>query len=190
MTTMKEWVRTHPYLALILSYVLVFVVMTGLWWGMTGRNLVDSAFTGAMWAAGYGIVAFFETKRRRKTNARLEEHGQIMAYIRYPDARPGSLGSIWNQGIATPAAGSLHFQPAVYDTLEPSGRAATISVRDVLSQRRKLSGRDRRYIQAAGIQALMLATDGGRVELAAAPESLDRLREVLGFRGAAAGDGS
>ena len=128
----------------------------------------------------YWLVAIFQVRRRLKANTRLEEHAQIMVYIRYPDARPGSLSSIWNQGIATPSAGSIHFQPAVYDTLEPSGRATTIKVRHLLPERRNLRGKDRKYIQIYGIQAVTLLTDDGKVELAARPESLHKLGEVVG----------
>ncbi|MGO4587139.1 hypothetical protein AB4Z38_25150 [Arthrobacter sp. 2RAF6] len=103
-----------------------------------------------------------------------------MAYIRYPDSPAGSLSSIWNQGIATPSAGSIYFQPAVYDTLEPSGRPTTIKVTDLLQDRRKDSGKDRRYIQFYGIQAMTLLTEDGKVEIAAPPESLDKLAEALG----------
>ncbi len=109
-----------------------------------------------------------------------------MAYIRYPDSPAGSLTSIWNQGIATPSTGSIHFQPAVYDTLEPSGRATTIKVQELLPQRRKLRGKDGRYIQVPGLEAMTLLTDEGKVDVAARPESLDKMSEVLGGRSAAA----
>jgi hypothetical protein len=76
--------------------------------------------------------------------------------------------------------GSIRFQPAVYDTLEPSGRPTTIKVLDLLPERRKVSGKDRKYIQVFGIQAMTLLTDDGKVEIAAAPESLDKLIKVVG----------
>lgn len=177
---MKEWVRAHPYLALTLGYVLFFVFTTAVWWGVGSRDLADALLTGFLWTLGYCFIAVFETRRRRKTKARLEEHGQVMAYIRYPDSPAGSLSRIWNQGIATPSTGALHFQPAVYDTLEPSGRATTIKVQDLLPERRKLRGKDSRYIQVLGIEAMTLLTDEGEVEIAALPESLDKLSEVLG----------
>lgn len=187
---MKEWVRTHPYLTLAVGYLLLFIVYAGLWLAFTAGDLEEAVFNAAMWTLAYWLLAFFQTRRRRRTKARLDERGQTMAYIRYPESRAGSLSSIWNQGIATPGAGSIHFQPAVYDTLEPSGRAINMKVYDVLPQRRKLTGKDRRYIQVAGIQALTLVTDGGKVEIAASPESLDKLSEVPGCRGAATGGGS
>ena len=65
-----------------------------------------------------------------------------------------------------PSTGSIQFQPAVYDTLEPSGRATTIKVHDLLPERRKLRGKDRKYIQVIGIQAMTQLTDVGKVEIA------------------------
>ena len=104
---------------------------------------------------------------------RLDEEGQVRAFIRYPDSFPGSLSSIWNQVVATPTAGSIRFQPAVYDNLEPSGRPTEFRVRKVFPERRKVTGKDRKYMPAYGFRAITLLTDGSKVELAASPESLD-----------------
>ncbi|UKA60022.1 hypothetical protein [Arthrobacter sp. FW306-2-2C-D06B] len=68
----------------------------------------------------------------------------------------------------------------MYDTLEPSGRATTIKVQDLLPGRRKVSRKDRKYIQVYGIEAMTVLTDEGAVEIAAHPESLERVSEVLG----------
>ena len=179
---MKKWVRRHPYVALALGYVIFFVFASAVWFFVGSFDLVDSVITAFVWTLGYWLVGVFETRRRNETKARLDNHGQIMAYIRYPDSPAGSLSSIWNQGIATPSTGSIHFQPAVYDTLEPSGRATTINVQDLLPERRKVGGKDRKYIPVHGIQAMTLLTNDGAMEIAAHPESLDKLCEVLGER--------
>ncbi|MEV8146790.1 hypothetical protein AB0O52_01425 [Arthrobacter sp. NPDC080073] len=177
---MKKWVRQHPHLAMAVGYILFFLFATAVWMAVGRRGLADSVITAIVWTLGYWLLAVFGMRQRRKARARLKEDGQIMAYIRYPDSRTGSLSSLWNQGIATPSAGSIHFQPAVYDTLEPSGRATTIKVQDLLPGRRKVSRKDRKYIQVYGIEAITVLTDEGAVEIAAHPESLDRLSEVLG----------
>ena len=114
---MKEWGRQHPYLVMAFGYVLFIVFATAIWMAIGRRGLADSAITASVWTLGYWVLAVFGMRRSRKTKARLEENGKIMAYIRYPASRAGSLSSIWNQGIATPSPGSIHFQPAVYDTL-------------------------------------------------------------------------
>jgi hypothetical protein len=179
---MKEWARAHPNLALAAGYVVFFVFVTAVWWVFASHDLENALVTAFVWTLAYFLFAIFQTRRKRESTARLEEHRQFLAYIRYPDFRPGSLSSIWNQGIATPSTGSIHFQPAVYDTLEPSGRATTINVQELLPDRRKITGNDRKYLPAYGLQAMTLMTDNGKVEIAARPESLDKLCEVLGFR--------
>lgn len=138
-----------------------------LWWAAFTNSLV------------YLVLAAFQIRQVRKTKQRLDEHGQVKAFIRYTDSLQGSLSGVWHQGIATPGEGTVHFQPAVYDSLEPSGRPTELKVQEVLSGRRKISGKDRKYLPVYGFQAVTLLTDGGKVELAASPESLDRLAEVV-----------
>lgn len=179
---MKDWVRAHPYLTLAMGYVFFFVFTTALWWVFGPHDLENALITAAVWTLGYFLFAVFQTRQRRKSKARLDEQGQFLAYIRYPGFRPGSLSSIWNQGIAQASTGSLHFQPAGYDTLEPSGRPTTITVQSLLPDRRKVNGKDRKYILVNGLQAMTLMTDNGKAEIAARPDALDTLGEVLGRR--------
>ncbi|ALE04761.1 hypothetical protein AL755_03480 (plasmid) [Arthrobacter sp. ERGS1:01] len=175
---MKKWVRKHPYLALTVGYIFLFVFGTGIWL-VTRHDLAYALTTSFAWTLIYGLFAVFQVRRRIKAKARLEDHGQVMIYLRYPDSRPGSLNGIWNQGIATPSPRALQFQPAVYDTLEPSGRSTTINIQELLPDRRKLNGNDRKYIPAYGLRAMALMTDKGNVEIAATSESLDKLSVVL-----------
>lgn len=176
---MKKWVRLHPYLALVIGYVILFVFTTAAELVIGARDLVDALLTAFIYTSIYWLFALFQLRHDRKTKQRLDQNGQFRAFIRYPDSRPGSLSGIWNQGIATPDAGIIRFQPAVYDSLEPSGRGTEFAVQEVLPDRRKVSGKERRYLPAYGFQAVTLLTDGGKVELAASPESLDRLTKVL-----------
>jgi len=176
---MKNWVRQHPYLALAAGYVVFFFIVGAMWLVVKPGDLADAAVRAFMNTLVYWLLALFQIRNLRKTNARLKEHGQLRAYIRYPESRPGSLSGIWNQGIVTPAAGSLQFQPAVYDSLEASGRAITLTVETVLPQRWKVRGKDRKYIGSFGVYAMTVLTGHGKVEIAAVPESLDRLAEAL-----------
>jgi hypothetical protein len=175
---MKKWIRRHPYLALAFGYVLLFVVAAAVRLVFDASDPAAVLFKTFMNTLVYGLFALFQIRKVRKTRQRLDEHGQFRAFIRFPDSRPGSLSGIWNQGIATPAAGSIRFQPAVYDNLEPSGRPTELKVQEVLPERRKVSGKERKYMPAYGFQAVTLLTEGGRVELAASPESLDKLTGV------------
>lgn len=174
----KTWVRGHPYQALALGYVIFFVCAAAVRLALGANGLADALLSAFIYTSVYGLFALFQLRRARKTTRRLDDNGQVKAFIRYPDSRPGSLSSIWNQGIATPGAASIRFQPAVDDSLEPSGRAVEITVREVLPERRKIGGKDRKY-RPASYQAVIVLTDAGRIELAASPESLDRLTRVL-----------
>ncbi len=177
---MKKWVRRHPYLALALGYVPLFVFATAVWLVMISRNFLDAVFSAFMNTLVYWLLALFQLRRSRATKARLDENGQFRAYVRYPDSLPGSLSGIWNQGIATVEAGVIHFQPAVYENLRPSGRPTDFKVHEFPLERRKVTGKERRYLPGYGFRAVTLLTDEGKVELAASPESLDRLAEAVG----------
>ncbi|MCF3138250.1 hypothetical protein LRQ04_03175 [Paenarthrobacter sp. AR 02] len=179
---MKQWIRRHPYLALVWGYVIFFVLLTAGWMVIGRRDLLDSLITALMYTVVYVLLAVFQLRRIGKTNQRLGEAGQFRAFLRYPDSRPGSLSGIWNQGIATPSPGVIHFQPAVYDNLEPSGRATEIEVLEVVHERRNVGGKDRKYITGYGYEVLTLLTEGSRVELAARPESLDQVIENVDMK--------
>ncbi|MFF2604600.1 hypothetical protein [Arthrobacter koreensis] len=73
----------------------------------------------------------------------------------------------------------LRFQPAVYDNLEPSGRATDFVVQEVLPERRKVRRNERKYLWDVGYEVVTLLTDKGRVQVAASPETLDSLVELL-----------
>ncbi|MCU1566307.1 MAG: hypothetical protein JWQ56_1244 [Pseudarthrobacter sp.] len=177
---MKKWVRRHPYLALAFGYILTFVISTGVWLLFSARGLVDALVSAFFNTLVYWLLAIFQIRNLRKTEQRLDEQGQFRAYIRYPDALPGSLSGIWNQGIATPGNGTLRFQAAVYDSLEPSGRPTELKVHEILPERLKISGKDRKYLPVFGYEAVTLLTASGKVQLAASPEALDRLMELAG----------
>lgn len=181
---MKEWIRVHPYQALAMGYVLFFAVGTGIWI-VAGRDLKYALFTAFVWTLFYWLIALTQIRRRRKATLSLQDQGQMMVYLRYPDSRPGSLSSIWSQGIATPCSNpspnSIQFQPAFYDTLEPFGRDTTIAILDFSPERRKVGGKDRKYIPDYGLQAMTFATDEGTIEIAAQPETLDQLIAALGL---------
>ena len=179
---MKEWLRDHPHQALAVGCVLFFAFGTGIWIA-AGRDLKTALVTAFVWFLFYWFIALTQLRRRRKTTASLEGRGQTMVYLRYPDSRPGSLDSIWNQGIATPSStpSSIHFQPALYDTLEPAGRATTIAIEGFSPERRNVSRKDRKYIPDYGFQAMTFTTETGPLEIAAHAETLDKLTRTLGL---------
>lgn len=166
-------------MALTFGYVIFGMFATAVWLVVSQRSLIDALISGFIYTLIYWLFAVFQLRNVRKTKLRLDEHGQFKAFIRYPDSRPGSLSGIWNQGVATPDTGSIRFQPAVYDSLEPSGQPTDLTVWRVLPNRRKIIRQERKYLPAYGYLAVTLLTDGGKVELAATPDSLDKLTEVV-----------
>ena len=104
----------------------------------------------------------------------------MLVYVRYPNSLPGSLSGIWNMGVATYDGTAMKFQPAVYDTLEPSGRPTTFSaMAPVSKEARTLDRKERRYVTQREFQAIRLATDKGDIEVAAGPESLRKILDML-----------
>lgn len=175
----KNWIRLHPYQALAWGYVVFLVFITAASLIRESPDVADALFSAFLYSLIYWLGAFFQARRVRMTKKRLDEHGQSKTYIRYPDSRPGSLSGTWNQGIATPGPGSIRFQPAVYDSLEPSGRATDFIVEEVLPDRRRINRKERKYLYDFGYEVVTLLTDKGKVQLAASPESLDRLVKLL-----------
>jgi hypothetical protein len=171
----RGWVQRHPRAVFGLGFLVGWTVVAAV--GLAfGDPPADAFIDASIWTVLFGVVIAYGLRRTRRVNARLEDKGQILAYLRYPDALPGSLSGIWNMGIATPGAGRINFQPAVYDTLEPSGRPTRIQVLEVLPGRRPISREDRRHIGGiATLQVMSLHTDQGRVEIAASPDSLGKL---------------
>lgn len=178
---MRPWVKKHPVVVCALSLVLIFVGWLALLvaWGSPAEEAAVQALMGV----GIGsLVAFFIAGSRRKTERKLEAHCQILAYIRYPNSPPGSLSGIWNQGVLTPSVGKLEFQPALYDSLVPSGTVTVFNVLHVSPKVRKLRGRDSRYLGVVGFQAISATTDQDVIDIAASPASLQKLIERLASR--------
>jgi hypothetical protein len=175
---MKEWVRGHLRLVVAVALVLEWAVLVG--GGLAlGRTPIDAIINAAIWTVISGMILAFELRRRGRTKARLDAHGQIMVYMCYPDSLPGSLSGIWNMGIAKPDGRSIQFQPAVYDTLEPSGRPIEINVIQVLPERRPITSKERKYVGGIGIQVMSLITEKGKVDIAGSSESLAKLVDAL-----------
>lgn len=175
---MKLWAEEHRLRVAVTAVVLGWgaVVAVDMF---RGRPLEDALVNASFWMAAVAMTGYFTWKRSRKTADRLSEHGQILLYLRYPDARPGSLSGIWNMGVATLEQGRIEFQPAVYDTLEPSGRGTALTGLEALSVPRRLSRQDAKYVSQRLFQVMTLASDGGRIEIAASPGSFQTIRETV-----------
>lgn len=142
---MRQWMQKHPRWTVALALLVEWSALTTVY-RLFGEPMLDATVQAAIWTAISAVGWLFTWRQTRSTATRLEDNGQILSYIRYPDSRPGSLSSPWNMGIATPHPGRIDFQPAVYDTLEPSGRPTSLQVMDVSTERRPISGKEKKYI--------------------------------------------
>jgi hypothetical protein len=69
---------------------------------------------------------------------------------------------------------------AVYDTLEPSGRPTTFCALAAASpEPRKIGRKERKYVTHSGCQAFRLTTEKGDIEVAARPDSLRKILDVI-----------
>ena len=175
---LRTWGRKHPYLGALIGLVVIAAVSIAAWLALSGREPGAVILSGLSNVVVYWLITVVYLRATRKERKELAGKGQLRAFMRYPDSLPGSLSGIWNPGIVTPTEGALRFQPAVYETFESSGRSTNFIVADV-SERWTITGKDRKYLPAsAGYEAVTLATDKGKVKLAASPESLDLLAVI------------
>jgi hypothetical protein len=175
---MRRWIGEHPIAFQI--WVLLVVWAAGIAALLSfGRPLLDAFLSSLFWVVVMGFSLYFTSRRLRRTASELEAHGQVLAYIRYPHSHPDSLSGIWNRGIATLAPGKLVFQPAVYDSLVPSGRATTFTVLAATHENQKLERQDSKYIGELGFRSITLTTDEADIEVAAAPASLQKVFDAV-----------
>lgn len=172
---MRTWVTVHRKTVVVLVLVAVWSAAVALLvsWGQRPDQVLLSS---AMWAVFVAGSWYADARRQRRTTSKLDAQGRMLVYIRYPDSLPGSLSGLWNMGVATFDEAALTFQPAVYDTLEPSGRPTTLRVLGVRSSEpRKIERKETKYLTHVGFKAIRLSTDKGDVEIAGRPESLSKI---------------
>jgi hypothetical protein len=179
MTGVKKWVAAHRKAVALVVLACAYaagVVLFVSW----GQDLEETIFNAVIWFVFTVVTWYLDARRQRKTAAKLADQGGLLVYIRYPDSRPGSLSGIWNMGVATFETAAMRFQPAVYDTLEHSGRPTTFAaLAPVSSEPRKIDRTDHKYVTHQGFQVIRLATDKGDIEVATAPDSLRKILEVI-----------
>ncbi len=178
MAFMRRWIGDHPEVFQAWVILVVWVAGTAALVSF-GRPLLDAFFSSLFWVVIMGCSAYFTSRRLRRTASELEARGQVLAYIRYPNSLPGSLSGIWNRGIATLAPGKVEFQPAVYDTLEPTGRPTSFTVLAATQEPQKLGRQDSKYIGEPGFRSIKLTTANADIEVAATPASLHKILDVV-----------
>ncbi|MFC8302475.1 hypothetical protein ACFUCV_02175 [Specibacter sp. NPDC057265] len=170
--------KKHRVVVACLCVLVVFLLQLSLL-TVWHRTLGQAALHSAVWTGFMALWWFVPEGMRRRKERKLAAEGQFLAYIRYPQARPGSLESIWDQGILTPGLGSFQFQPALYDTLEPSGGARTFTVVEVSRELRELKRRDSAHIRVRDCLATTVTTDLEVIDLAAGAATLQKIIDQL-----------
>ena len=165
--------------------LVIFMVLDAAWGAgvalyVSGwRSLDETLVSAVVWALYAAVLWYVPARSERRTAAKLDAQDGVLVYLRYPDSRPGSLSGIWNMGVATfDATAGMNFQPAVYDTLEPTGRPTAFTALVAVSAGpRKIDRKEQRYLTHPGFLVIRLTTDKGDIEVAA---RLDSLRRILG----------
>jgi hypothetical protein len=179
MTGMKKWIDAHRKLVALVVLACVYAAGMALFvtWG---RPLDETLISAAIWFVFTVFAWYLDARRQRKTAAKLADQGGLLVYIRYPDSLPGSLSGIWNMGVATlDEVRGMKFQPAVYDTLEPSGRATTFHTLTAVTEPKEIGMKDRWHVTRPGFRTIRLGSEKGDIEVAAAPESLRKILNVI-----------
>lgn len=176
---MREWAAKHPALLAIVVGAAVCSITLGA--GLIlGESLEDAIANAVFYGLIFGGGLFFISQGFPKTSAGLDENGQSLMYLRYTEAPPGSLRGMWEMGLASPAPGRIEFQPAIDDELIPSGRSRVLTGLGVMSPGRKAMHHDNKQGLPLGFQIVTVDSDGGVIEIAASPRTLQKIRQVVG----------
>ncbi|UKA53540.1 hypothetical protein LFT45_17745 [Arthrobacter sp. FW305-BF8] len=175
---MREWAAEHP----VLNAVLVGVAGGILWSGVSlivGGTIGMAAANGVFYGLALGAMTYFAQKRFRKTDARLDEQGKSLVFLRYPNARPRSLSTIWQMGIAGAGPGRIDFQPSVYEDLVPTGRSKALTGLSAMSSPRIVDRDDIKQGVPAGFHMVTLESDQGVLDVAAVPATLQKIQDAV-----------
>jgi hypothetical protein len=176
----KWWRELPPGLKVVVIGVLAFATYLGMNLLLFRDRFGDALFSALLYTLLIAGGLHFTQKRFRRTKARLDEHGQSLMFLRYPNARPGSLSGVWQMGIASPTAGRIDFQPAVYDELIPSGRSRGLTGLQATGMPPRIASRnDTKQAVPFGFQIITLDSDGGVIEIAASPATLKKIQDAV-----------
>ncbi|KRE82672.1 MULTISPECIES: hypothetical protein [unclassified Arthrobacter] len=160
--------------------VVAFAFYVGVLLLIFREGIDDALFSGLFYALIFVVGAYFTQKRFRRTAARLDEHGQSLMFLRYPNSLPGSLSGGWQMGIPTPAPGRVDFQPAVDDELIPCGRSRALTGPRIAELPPRIASRnDNKQAVPFGFQIITLDSDGGVIEIAASPATLQKIQDTV-----------
>lgn len=177
----KWWRELSPSWRVSAISVVVFILNAGGLLLIFHASIGGALFKAFLYTLFLAGGTYFTQKRFRKTVARLEEHGQSLMFLRYPNSRPGALSGVWQMGIANPSPGRIDFQPAVYDELIPSGRSRALTGLHAADMPPRIAGRnDTRHGVPVGFRIIIMESDGGTLELTAHSDTLQKIQNAVG----------
>jgi len=177
---MRKWGGMHPALRAVLvgAAACAVILAAGL---IAGESLEDAIANAVFYALMIGGGVFFLTKRFPTAAEKLDEHGTLVIFLRFPGSPPGSLSSIWRMGIARPGAERIDFQPIVDDTLIPNGRSKALTGLGAAAiPTRKTDRHDHQQDVPLDFQILTLDSDDGVIEIAASRATLQKIERAVG----------
>ena len=176
---MRKWGEMHPALRAVLVGVVAGVAILAV--GLSVGSSPDDAIANAVfYALMIGGGLFFLTTRFPTAAAKLDGHGQLVIFLRFPDSPPGSLNSLWQMGTANPHVGSIDFQPIVDDDAIPSGRSKALTGLAVTDlQIRKANRQDNKQDVPWDFRIITLASAKGVIEIAASPAGVQKIQQAV-----------
>lgn len=199
---MREWFWRHRTATIPLAIVLV--ASAGFFaYLASGTNwppaLFMTVFNALLWTGLFWLNARAARKRRKSLEAR-----GIIAFIRYPGSRPGSLDDVWACGTADCQPRKIIFQEIMSGTEVPLGKPVRLDVVSVAGRQgtsghvtsghstsghrtsgHVTSGHGPANILPPGLNVLTLVLARGTVDIAAEPSALARIEQEV-FRPAPA----
>jgi hypothetical protein len=107
----KWWRELPPGLRVVMIGVLAFATYLGMNLLLFRDRFDDALFSALLYTLVVAGGLHFTQKRFRRTKARLDEHGQSLMFLRYPNARAGTLSGVWQWVLPAPLrAGSISSQ--------------------------------------------------------------------------------
>jgi len=177
---MKQWRELSPGMRVAVIGVLAFAAYLAGLLLIFRENILSALIKALFYVLILAGGLYFTRKRSRKAKARLDQHGQSLMFLRYPDSLPGSLSGYWQMGVATPAQGRIDFQPAVYEDLVPSGRSRALTgLRGTDTPSRASTRLDQKQSVPSGFRVITMDSDGGIIEIAASPDTIRKLEDAV-----------
>lgn len=177
---MRKWGGMHPALRAVFVGVVACAVIlaVGLFAGASPDDAISNAVFYALLIGG-GL--FFMTSQFPAAGPTLNGRRKRVIFLRFRDSPPGSLGSIWQMGIASAGPSRIDFQPTTERSLIPSGRSRAFTGLGTTGvPARKASRHDHQQDVPLDFWIIIMDSDSGVIEIAAQRDTLQQIQHAVG----------